>query len=785
MSDTWICSNCGAENSLKFCTKCGAPKPVVEIPEADAPQMVDTWDCICGNTGNTGKFCKKCGRSRAEGTVIEAVISENEIPQVEEAVPEVEVPEVEVPELEIPEVETPEVEVPQMEIPEVEIPEAEIPEVEIPKMEVSEDNTWTCICGQTGNVGKFCKNCGSPRPLANVVPAAAVAAGLTGQETPEETPKAEGPQLEIPSDGAPQENTPVLRVAAPPEGPWDCPCGKTGNLGKFCSVCGTPRERGFAPDDGTASVPPIAVQPEREIKTGMEEPAMREPEIIQPEAPKETGKKKRSFKLLIILIAAVVVVAAVVVALIFLLPKKSVVNKYDPGEILEVKEGFKVVSDDYQDISFLYPSDLLADIQDGEDYIYNGNKGDFPYIVIQRMNTKTTAKDYFKELKEYAMEVEPDLSFSDVQKMTVGSKTVYKVDATFPEDGLNVQEFIELYEDCYVTYTCAGYELGTDIPELNSAIESLRLSATAYPMPQLLTYENYVGNFSVEIPDDYTVDEFSSGLFADKDNAGLFAAYFNSDLFGTIIYDWEDFITRAGKIDSYVAELIGVEEATLSQGTTTKIDGREFYVCPIEVTLQNGASAEGELAVGNCDRNVGVYLIGYYLDENTGSIEAEEGSQFLQSMMIYGEPNNTFYQKEDAEAADLGIFACDSDQLGDVKVESNSVTITSPDGKQKVILEKMEGPTVYEAAGKIAQDLANQYNESQLFELEDPEDGRYYYHGAEITYETDKGEKHVYRIIGIESSIGNIYCMHYDVVEGEEEWADSIVDDLIWSWKLN
>ena len=135
MSDTWICSNCGAENSLKFCTKCGAPKPVVEIPEADAPQMVDTWDCICGNTGNTGKFCKKCGRSRAEGTVIEAVISENEIPQVEEAVPEVEVPEVEVPELEIPEVETPEVEVPQMEIPEVEIPEAEIEKVPAVKLD--------------------------------------------------------------------------------------------------------------------------------------------------------------------------------------------------------------------------------------------------------------------------------------------------------------------------------------------------------------------------------------------------------------------------------------------------------------------------------------------------------------------------------------------------------------------------------------------------------------------------------------------------------------------------
>ena len=118
-------------------------------------------------------------------------------------------------------------------------------------------------------------------------------------------------------------------------------------------------------------------------------------------------------------------------------------------------------------------------------------------------------------------------------------------------------------------------------------------------------------------------------------------------------------------------------------------------------------------------------------------------------------------------------------------MESSSVTITSPDGKQKVILEKLEGPEVYDAASKIAQDLANEHEKSHLEELEDPEDGRYYYHGAEITYETEKGEKHVYRIFGVESNSGNVYCMHYDVVDGEETWADAIVDDLIWSWKLN
>ena len=52
---------------------------------------------------------------------------------------------------------------------------------------------WTCpSCGQTGNTGKFCGNCGSAKPAAN--------------------------------------------------GPWTCPsCGQTGNTGKFCSNCGQPR----------------------------------------------------------------------------------------------------------------------------------------------------------------------------------------------------------------------------------------------------------------------------------------------------------------------------------------------------------------------------------------------------------------------------------------------------------------------------------------------------------------------------------------------------------------
>ena len=57
-----------------------------------------------------------------------------------------------------------------------------------------EDEGWTCpSCGQTGNKGKFCPACGTAKPVADA-------------------------------------------------GPWTCPsCGQADNTGKFCSGCGKPR----------------------------------------------------------------------------------------------------------------------------------------------------------------------------------------------------------------------------------------------------------------------------------------------------------------------------------------------------------------------------------------------------------------------------------------------------------------------------------------------------------------------------------------------------------------
>ena len=49
----WQCS-CGAQNTGKFCTECGAKKPE------------SGWTCACG-TQNKGKFCAECGAKKPSG----------------------------------------------------------------------------------------------------------------------------------------------------------------------------------------------------------------------------------------------------------------------------------------------------------------------------------------------------------------------------------------------------------------------------------------------------------------------------------------------------------------------------------------------------------------------------------------------------------------------------------------------------------------------------------------------------------------------------------------------
>lgn len=55
--DTWVCPDCGAEVSGKFCIKCGAKRPEAK-----------TWKCPnCGaECDDKFKFCMKCGTKKPE-----------------------------------------------------------------------------------------------------------------------------------------------------------------------------------------------------------------------------------------------------------------------------------------------------------------------------------------------------------------------------------------------------------------------------------------------------------------------------------------------------------------------------------------------------------------------------------------------------------------------------------------------------------------------------------------------------------------------------------------------
>ena len=81
---------------------------------------------------------------------------------------------------------------------------------------------WTCACGQSGITGKFCPNCGKPKPA----PASAAGswtcscgATATGKFCPE--------------CGKPR----------PADTGWTCSCGAV-NKGKFCAECGKPKPAG-------------------------------------------------------------------------------------------------------------------------------------------------------------------------------------------------------------------------------------------------------------------------------------------------------------------------------------------------------------------------------------------------------------------------------------------------------------------------------------------------------------------------------------------------------------
>ena len=98
-----------------------------------------------------------------------------------------------------------------------------------PSEATDNNSTWTCpSCGQKGNKGKFCSNCGTKKPEVWTCPSC----GHTGN-TGKFCPHCGTKKPEI----------------------WTCPsCGHSGNKGKFCSHCGT-KKPGEQTTSGTVQAP--------------------------------------------------------------------------------------------------------------------------------------------------------------------------------------------------------------------------------------------------------------------------------------------------------------------------------------------------------------------------------------------------------------------------------------------------------------------------------------------------------------------------------------------------
>ena len=81
-------------------------------------------------------------------------------------------------------------------------------------------NGWDCACGQKGNAGKFCPNCGAKRPEVNAGwDCACGQKGITGNFCPNCGTRKPDPQPAT----------------------WDCSCGRKGITGNFCDNCGKKR----------------------------------------------------------------------------------------------------------------------------------------------------------------------------------------------------------------------------------------------------------------------------------------------------------------------------------------------------------------------------------------------------------------------------------------------------------------------------------------------------------------------------------------------------------------
>ncbi len=144
----------------------------------------------------------------------------------------------------------PAIEVPSFE--DVFVPADPIPEVTKAPLLLEqgvENASWTCENGHVGNTGKFCSECGAPKPTPTPEP--------TQTPTPTPEPVLDGTWTCV-NGHAGNTGKFCTECGAPKpveeDGAWTCENGHSGNMGKFCSECGAPKPD-TAPKEAQPQVP--------------------------------------------------------------------------------------------------------------------------------------------------------------------------------------------------------------------------------------------------------------------------------------------------------------------------------------------------------------------------------------------------------------------------------------------------------------------------------------------------------------------------------------------------
>lgn len=113
----------------------------------------------------------------------------------------------------------------------------------LPGTQPTVQGNWKCSCG-VENTGKFCMECGAPKPQENKTWKCSCGVENTGKFCMEcGAPKPQENKTWKCSCGVENIGKFCMECGAPkPDAGWNCTCGKTGIIGKFCPECGKAKE---------------------------------------------------------------------------------------------------------------------------------------------------------------------------------------------------------------------------------------------------------------------------------------------------------------------------------------------------------------------------------------------------------------------------------------------------------------------------------------------------------------------------------------------------------------